>query len=1366
MIFSTPLAALGLLSAAALVAVYCLRRKSPPRPVGSLLLWPKTTSSAASASRRDRLRLPPSFWLELLIILSLVLAALSPLAWRAAAGTLHVVLDTSPSMSAGDARARAEKRLENARARGDKDVVRVREARNARELSRAVASLSSVLPPGDEIAVLTDAPPQIELPSSGLVWESFGERLDNAGIVAARRRRAEPGTDVVFAALRVFGGGSPSFATLRHGDTTTRLPLSFDAEGRAFLSARVPSDANAVSVSIPKDAFPDDDKVILAKPRVPSLAVAVRLKDERLRSCVVRALDATGCVARYAKDGEAADLTVVDGPQSPTPATGHVLRFAPAAKTLRSAPVWCDPVHPIMDGVTFDGEPVAPGDETLPGVPVAVAGERTLVSAAPDITCVAFDDPDLPFFRTPSFPALVQNVAWAAGEKSFAAQDRARAEIEKGNLLDADESDLSRRATTSAGSHASVPESTVLDRSLAWIPALVALAAIILHLVLYRVRTFYAALALVCVALARPVVHLGGDTGTLVAIVDRSASLDETSLAEEEQLLESISSSRPDAARLAVVSFGADAAVERPPSAAPFGRFEQEIDREGSSIAAALAKAELLVEKGDGTRFVVVSDGLLTGLDEADPSRRIDVCPLAPAKGPAVSISRIDAPRTASPREAVPITAWIESRTATTNDYVLTSGTNVISKGTVVLRAGLTPLAFRDIARAPGLVRYTLTLTPSSTASTSSTPAQQAVSTSSTLVKVEGRRPLLWLKDGAAPSAAAALARSGGVDVREADANEYRGTLSSLQDYGGVVIENVPAKILAPQFQRDLVSFATDFGGGLAMTGGEHSFGPGGWHGTSVEDILPVSLELRDEHRKYALALAIVLDRSGSMTMKTGGGRTKMEMANLGAAGAIGMLTPADEVAVFAVDCEPHRIVGLTDGASAQARTGDVRRIRSEGGGIFVEAGVMAALKELEKSSNPNKHVILFADASDAEEPGDFRRYLGDAAKAGVTLSVIALGHESDCDAQLVKDIASVGNGECFFEADADEIPRLFMQDTYLSMKSAMVTNPTAFAVMGEMRSVSDAFRPPAASRIVGGYNLAYLREDASLALKTLDDESAPLLAFRMAGLGRTMAYTGELLGGRSGPLMSTPDGASLASAIARWTLGEDEVSGDGFIFEEEIVPGGVKITAVTDGTDDTALVSVAGLPLVAVKESRSRGLVKESPVLEREDDETLSATVPLKGDETLFAVAMTGRGTACPLPPVCLPSSPERRIVRDPREGARNLARLAERTGGAVLRSPEGIWSTIPSNVKRLMLDWIIYLATSFLVLLLVIAKRLGWKIALFSHTPRSQQHKPSQQSQPPRRSSGEASQSAQATRSRSAASMAAAIAARRKRM
>src|SRR5690606_26261418 len=111
----------------------------------------------------------------------------------------------------------------------------------------------------------------------------------------------------------------------------------------------------------------------------------------------------------------------------------------------------------------------------------------------------------------------------------------------------------------------------------------------------------------------------------------------------------------------------------------------------------------------------------------------------------------------------------------------------------------------------------------------------------------------------------------------------------SLVGTRAVVLNNVPAHRVPQRFLDALDFFVREQGGGLLMVGGQNSFGSGGYFSSSVDPLLPVSMELRQEHRKLATAMAIVLDRSGSMAASVGT-MTKMDLANSGTARAIELL--------------------------------------------------------------------------------------------------------------------------------------------------------------------------------------------------------------------------------------------------------------------------------------------------------------------------------------------------------------------------------------------------------------------------------------------------------------------------------------------
>lgn len=1311
MIFSTPLAAFGFLTLVGLTALYCFRRKSPPRTVSSLLFWPAPARTAAAARRRDTLRLPPIFWLEVFILSALVLAALSPLGWRASTGTLHVILDDTPSMHAGGAESAAKRAadfLAREQRHPTKDAMRVRTVTRTDAFIRALAAVQSVRAPEDEILVLTDhAPTETQRTLPGLRWEALGSPAANLALTAARRLRKNPTEDSLFLEVRRFGD-SPAQVPLTIGGQTQTL--AFDAHGRARFKGTVPANDQPLTVSIPPDTLAADNTLVLPPPDVPRVDVALALGDKALATLVQRALDATGYV-RQMTAPETAQLVVTDDPARTFPNNPYRLIFTPGGKTLQTGPIWTDPGSDLLDGVTLDGEAYALSPTPLPGTPLALLGSHPLLSASTNLCALAFANPAHAFFRTPAFPALVQNVLARVD-----AQTRKPASAPSVNLLDSDESDLTVCTTMSLHNPAPPPPEAVRTASLAWIPAVLAVLALILHFIFIRRRTTFLVLALALLALARPVFPLRAPRGTLIVVADQSHSMPAHAVQEQAELIRTLAAQRPQDAALGIVTFGATTAVEKRPDTSGFDSFIQTVEPDGSDLATALTKAATLANPDGPTRFLVLSDGLFTSPLPTTFTHPVDTFLEARPFTHDLFVSRLDAPATVSPQAVIPLTAWVQSSETVTNDYTLARGTNVIARGRRVFTRGFTPLVFRDRAGRNGLRRYTLTVGPDAT-----DPCPEN-NRATTVVSIEGTQPVLFLTDGA-PSPTAAALKAAGLAVENRPVTTFPSSLAALGGYAGVVLENVSAKHVPTDLQRNLVAFVSDLGRGVALTGGEKSYGPGGWYKSTLEDILPVTLELRQEHRKYALALAIVMDRSGSMSCRTSDGRTKMDMANLGAAGAIDMLSPADEVAVFAVDSQPHLILSLQEAETAKQRRNEVLSIKSMGGGIFVKEGLTAGLRELARATTPIRHLILFADASDSEEPGDYKEYLTQARAAGITVSVIGLGSRHDCDSKLLEEIAKLGGGECWFEERAEEIPRLFLQDTFLAAKEAMCTNLTPLKVAVPLRQISD--RLPAKLPAIGGYNLTYLRPEGEAAILTDDDEHAPLLATRRVGLGRTLAFTGELSGRHAPPLMTSAQGTELAAGIVRWIRGTDVFASGGFTFERRLVAGGIRVTAVADDDNPATLLSQAGIPLVVVKDRPGLGAERTVTSLTWESADTLAAFVPLSSEETAFLVARPPEGSPVVLPPICLPYSAEFRRGGQPTEGKDALARLAAQTGGRALLAVDNVWEQLPvTRHYRALAPWI-FLAAALIFLALVFVRRLGLHVP-WSFTREKPQPKP----------------------------------------
>jgi hypothetical protein len=406
----------------------------------------------------------------------------------------------------------------------------------------------------------------------------------------------------------------------------------------------------------------------------------------------------------------------------------------------------------------------------------------------------------------------------------------------------------------------------------------------------------------------------------------------------------------------------------------------------------------------------------------------------------------------------------------------------------------------------------------------------------------EGQSVLLITAYAEDPLAEVLRAQGIGVEVVTDAAGLNAGSLSGGR---AVVINNVPAHKIPGDVLKALEFFVREQGGGLMMAGGRFSFGAGGYFQSPVDPLLPVSMELRQEHRKLAVAMAIVLDRSGSMAAGAGPGITKMDLADEGAARAIELLGPTDAVAVFAVDSEAHAVVPLSRiGADALKMSREVRRIQSAGGGIFVHTGLKAAWAVLQKSDGGQRHVVLFADAADAEEPGDYKALLAEMVAQGVTVSVIALGTPGDTDAKFLEDVAARGNGRIFFSADPSQLPGIFAQETVAVARSAFLKDPVAVVDAGGWTEI--AARPLVWPSVLDGYNLSYLKPEAAAAAVTGDEYRAPLVAFWQRGAGRAAAVSFPLAGEFSGSVRAWKQAGDFEQTLVRWLLPETPPPGAG----------------------------------------------------------------------------------------------------------------------------------------------------------------------------------------------------------------------------
>jgi uncharacterized membrane protein len=572
------------------------------------------------------------------------------------------------------------------------------------------------------------------------------------------------------------------------------------------------------------------------------------------------------------------------------------------------------------------------------------------------------------------------------------------------------------------------------------------------------------------------------------------------------------------------------------------------------------------------------------------------------------------------------------------------------------------------------------------------------------MVRVRGKRPIL-LVTGNKESGLGKVLRGAGLNVEVKLPHEVEFSLRELNGYCGIILENITASSIGGTGMATIAQLVRKSGTGLMITGGDNSYGLGGYYKSPLEDILPVSMELRREHRKLSMAIVLVLDRSGSMTAGAGAGRTKMDLANIASVEVLNILTQMDSIGVIAVDSAPHIVVPLCPVKEATARKDEILHIQSMGGGIYVFNGLAAAGKMLAGSRSGTRHIILFADAADAEQPGAYRELLKKFRESGITVSVIGLGQHTDCDANFLKDVAKRGGGRCFFTSQAVELPRLFTQDAFVVARNTFVKDKTKVKFTGAFQTVGT--RSLGNSFTLGGYNLCYTRPGARVGAVTEDEYKAPVIAFWQAELGRVICFTGDVDGKYSGAFGKWQNAAKLLTDMATWSSGDKQAMPDGMLITQDIQNGvhRIRLHLNPERKQDPfktrpEIITLSGMP------GRKPG--SSTMNMRWASPDMLVAEIPLKSTEVSLSTVRIANLASQVLAPVTLPYSPEYKPSSD--TGSRSSVKtLCKLSGGKQRVDLAAIWNDLPALSRLESISSWLLVAAVIVLLLEVLQRRTG---------------------------------------------------------
>lgn len=392
--------------------------------------------------------------------------------------------------------------------------------------------------------------------------------------------------------------------------------------------------------------------------------------------------------------------------------------------------------------------------------------------------------------------------------------------------------------------------------------------------------------------------------------------------------------------------------------------------------------ADLGADAALNGEFMLATDGrgrLADLLTAADP-RRLMLLRLPPHAAPDASIVDFIAPSAVSEGGSAMLRASIVADRDCDVPWRMLVGERVVASGTRSVRAGLAAGISHNLpVQDAGLVRVRLVLDLAQDREPGNDEASVAFYAGS-------RRVMLYCAPRDFPQQADGLLATLRNDAR----NEVRvahalpSTPRDLDGVGTLFINNLP--LADAGVSREQLRAIRDWvlaGGNLMMLGAEGAFGPGGYRGTAIEDILPVRLRPDDAPPRRLLLL---LDVSESMGQTLPGGVTRLQRLREAASRVLQSAAPTDAAAIVgfnqrlqneAVFRAPSDPMHETVLAGLQAQLG-----------TNIRGCVADALPAL--GQGQDRRLMVITDGEDTASSEAAWRELADRLKtAGVRLDVI-----------------------------------------------------------------------------------------------------------------------------------------------------------------------------------------------------------------------------------------------------------------------------------------------------------------------------------------------------------------------------------------
>ena len=467
-----------------------------------------------------------------------------------------------------------------------------------------------------------------------------------------------------------------------------------------------------------------------------------------------------------------------------------------------------------------------------------------------------------------------------------------------------------------------------------------------------------------------------------------------------------------------------------------------------------------------------------------------------------------------------------------------------------------------------------------------------------------GTRAAILYGQGSGGSLARSLV-AGGWSLNVVPSSRLDAHADGLDGYRAVVLDDVAIADAGPRFWGALVDAVQQRGLGLLVLGGERSFARGGYRGSMLESVLPVTSEPTALDEPVSVVFAV--DKSGSMGQGSGG-VDRFQLAQRAVLETARGLTERDALGLVVFDAAPRVLMPL-----GPARAGTLALARdwqaSPHGGTRLAPALEAAIDELERAGTGRRLLILVTDG-----------FVDDVPLAGIRarlqrshVETIALAVGPQADVGALARLVGTGSGRVLRVDQAAELPRVMRSE--LERQRARVER-------GPMAVVQRSALPFPPGMLSGWPAIAahaVTRAQPLASVPVLSERGEPLIAFQQAGRGRVAAVTSGL-GEWTPQWLQWQAWPGLAGGLANWISGSPAGAARALAVTD--LPAGLQLDAEEPdgpGSSDPDALSVA----VDTPVGRGQPLV-----MQRVAPGRLRATLPDAGPGLYTFIVSTPRGT------------------------------------------------------------------------------------------------------------------------------------------